>query len=56
MTVLVRLLADAPHLIEPVGRMRFAEWGSNNNVDEWISITEREAGRDELPVSWVARS
>jgi predicted N-acetyltransferase YhbS len=55
MTVLVRLLADVPHLIEPIGRMRFAEWGAeDDNVDEWIAITRREAGRDELPVTWVA--
>lgn len=53
-TVLVQLLADVPHLIEPIGRMRFAEWGSGDNVDEWISITRREAGRDDLPVTWVA--
>jgi predicted N-acetyltransferase YhbS len=50
----VRLLADVPHLIEPIGRMRFAEWGDDDNVDEWISITRREAGRDALPVTWVA--
>ena len=53
-TVQVRLLADVPHLIEPIGRMRFAEWGNGDDVDEWISTTRREAGRDDLPVSWVA--
>jgi predicted N-acetyltransferase YhbS len=53
-TVLVQLLADVPNLIEPIGRMRFAEWGNGNNVEEWISITRREAGRDDLPVTWVA--
>jgi GNAT superfamily N-acetyltransferase len=50
----VELLADVPHLIEPVGRMRFAEWGHDGDVDEWIDTTRREAGRDELPVTWVA--
>ena len=49
------LLADLPHLVEPIGRMRFAEWaGADDNVDEWVSITRREAGRDELPVTWAA--
>lgn len=50
----VELLADAPHLIEPVGRLRFAEWGHDGDVDEWIATTRREAGRDDLPVTWVA--
>jgi predicted N-acetyltransferase YhbS len=50
---LVQLLADLPHLIEPIGRMRFAEWGGDD-VAEWISITRDEAGREDLPVTWVA--
>ncbi len=49
MTISVRLLADVPDLIEPIGRMRFAEWGTDDNVDEWISITRREAGHDDRP-------
>lgn len=54
-TVLVRLLADVPHLCEPVGRMRFAEWADDgDDVADWISVTRREAGRDEPPVTWVA--
>ena len=53
-TVLVQLLADLPDLIEPIGRMRFVEWGDDDNVDEWISTTRREAGREDLPVTWVA--
>jgi predicted N-acetyltransferase YhbS len=53
-SVLVQLLADVPDLIEPIGRMRCAEWGSADKVDEWISTTRREAGRDDLPVTWVA--
>jgi predicted N-acetyltransferase YhbS len=52
--VLVQLLADVPRLIEPIGRMRFAEWGNDDDVDEHISITGREAGREDLPVTWVA--
>ena len=50
----MRLLADVPQLIEPIGRMRFAEWGNDNDVDEHISVTRREAGREFLPVTWVA--
>jgi predicted N-acetyltransferase YhbS len=53
-TVLVQLLADIPSLIEPIGRMRFVEWGNDGNVDEWVSITRGEAGRGDLPVTWVA--
>jgi len=53
-TVVVQLLADVPDLIEPVGRMRCAEWGSEGDLDEWILTTRREAGRDDLPVTWVA--
>jgi predicted N-acetyltransferase YhbS len=53
-TVLVQLLADVPDLIEPIGRMRFAEWGHDGNVDEWICTTRGEAGRVDLPVTWVA--
>lgn len=53
-SVVVQLLADVPHLIEPIGRMRFAEWGNDDDVDEQISITERESGREDLPVTWVA--
>jgi GNAT superfamily N-acetyltransferase len=54
MNVLVHLLADVPDLIEPIGRMRCAEWGTANEIQEWISTTRGEAGRDELPVTWVA--
>ena len=50
----VRLLADSPDLIEPIGRMRCAEWGHHDNLHEWISITRSEAGREDLPVTWVA--
>jgi len=53
--VVVQLLADAPHLVEPVGRMRFAEWAAEgDDVADWISVTRREAGRNDLPVTWVA--
>jgi GNAT superfamily N-acetyltransferase len=55
MVTTVELLADVPHLIGPVGRMRYAEWASEGgDVEEWIAISRREAGRDDLPVTWVA--
>ncbi|GIF01899.1 N-acetyltransferase [Paractinoplanes rishiriensis] len=50
----VRLLADLPELVEPIGRMRCTEWGHDDNLDEWIATTAGEAGRDGLPVTWVA--
>jgi predicted N-acetyltransferase YhbS len=53
-TVLVRLLADVPDLIEPIGRLRHAEWGRHDSLAGWIATTRREAGRDDLPVTWVA--
>jgi GNAT superfamily N-acetyltransferase len=53
-TVRVLLLADVPDLIEPIGTMRFAEWGQDGDLDDWISATRREAGREGLPVTWVA--
>jgi predicted N-acetyltransferase YhbS len=53
-TVQVRLLADVPQLIEPVARMRFAEWGQDGTEAEHAAVTRREAGREELPVTWVA--
>jgi GNAT superfamily N-acetyltransferase len=55
--VSVRLLADAPHLIKAVGEMRWQEWGKPPEPTSqrwWVQATEREAGREALPVSWVA--
>lgn len=51
---MVHLLADHPHLINPVALLRWREWGREEALTPWIRITAREAGRDELPVSWVA--
>src|SRR4051794_33221958 len=34
--------------------MRCAEWGDGGPADEWIATPRREAGRDALPVTWVA--
>jgi GNAT superfamily N-acetyltransferase len=54
-SVLVHLLADHPHLIPEAGVLRWTEWGYDDpSPDQWIAITERESGRDELPVTLVA--
>jgi GNAT superfamily N-acetyltransferase len=55
----IELLADNPHLIPTIGQMRYKEWGEPSTIgstglDDWIEITSTEAGRDELPVTWVA--
>jgi len=53
----IHLLADLPHLIEPVGRIRWRQWGRPPEpVDPtwWIETTAREAGRDGLPITFVA--
>jgi GNAT superfamily N-acetyltransferase len=54
---MVALLADRLDLIEPAGDLRWREWGRPPEpVDRswWIDVTRREAGRHDLPVSWVA--
>jgi GNAT superfamily N-acetyltransferase len=51
---MVHLLADHPHLIKPVALIRWREWGRGESLTSWMRITVREAGRDELPVTWVA--
>jgi GNAT superfamily N-acetyltransferase len=53
-TIAIRLLADLPQLIEPVARLRWLEWHDLHHLDFWVDTTRREAGRDELPVTWVA--
>jgi GNAT superfamily N-acetyltransferase len=56
-SVSVGLLADLPHLVAPVGRMRWAEWGHAPEPEDlswWIETTGREAGRADLPVTFVA--
>lgn len=51
----VVLLADHPELVAEAGMLRWVEWGSAGpSPDEWIAITAREAGRDQLPVTLVA--
>ena len=53
----VELLADNPHLIPAIGQIRWREWGHPPEpqiLDWWVDVTAREAGRDTLPVTWVA--
>jgi GNAT superfamily N-acetyltransferase len=53
----VHVLADRPHLVAAVGEMRWREWGDEPGREElswWVDITFREAGRQGLPVTWVA--
>jgi GNAT superfamily N-acetyltransferase len=56
-SVTIRLLADHEQLIPAIGTMRWQEWGQppgERDQGSWIAVTAREAGRDCLPVSWVA--
>jgi GNAT superfamily N-acetyltransferase len=51
------LLADRPDLVEPVGLLRWSEWGKAPEPEDpawWVDATEREAGRGALPVTYVA--
>src|SRR5262245_40139092 len=53
----VQLLAERVHLIPAVGALRWQEWGHPPEPVErewWVDVTAREAGRDALPVTWVA--
>lgn len=53
----IELLADHPYLVPVIGEIRWREWGhppEPESLDWWIEVTAREAGRDELPVTWVA--
>lgn len=55
--ITIALLADHERLIAPLGEMCWREWGrapEPDNVEWWIATTAREAGRDQLPVTWVA--
>jgi GNAT superfamily N-acetyltransferase len=53
----VELLADRNDLVEAVTDLRWREWGCAPEPTDrawWRAATVREAGRDELPVTWVA--
>src|SRR5919109_2819717 len=53
----IELLADHPHLVSTIGELRWREWGhppEPDRLDWWVKVTSQEAGRDILPVTWVA--
>lgn len=55
--VAVQLLADHAQLIAVIGDMRWREWGhapDPEDPDWWTNVTAREAGRNHLPITWVA--
>ena len=55
--VTVQLLADNEQLIPAIGEMCWREWGHAPEPEDlawWVAVTAREAGRDHLPVKWVA--
>jgi|SRR5687767_4466218 len=56
-TISIGLLADHPGMIPAVGEMRWREWGhapEPESLEWWVDVTAKEAGREELPVTWVA--
>ncbi|HEX3724219.1 MAG TPA: GNAT family N-acetyltransferase, partial [Nitrolancea sp.] len=53
----IALLADWPRLASAVAEMRFREWATHPGREElrhWLEVTEREAGRSSLPLTWAA--
>ena len=53
----ISLLADEPECIPAVADMRWREWGHPPEPEDpswWLETTSREAGRIELPVTFVA--
>jgi hypothetical protein len=54
----VTLLADSLDAAESVAMMRWREWGHPPEPEDpawWLEITRHEAGKEDLPVTWVAR-
>src|SRR3954452_18237140 len=55
--VTIELLADHEELIAAFGELCWREWGhapEPEELDWWVGVTAREAGRDTLPITWVA--
>jgi GNAT superfamily N-acetyltransferase len=54
--VTVELLADRLDLVAPLGLIRWTDWRrpGRETVEWWIEDLKSEAGRDTLPVSFVA--
>jgi GNAT superfamily N-acetyltransferase len=58
MPLIVTLLADSLTSAEAVAEMRWQEWGRPPEPEDpawWLETTIREAGREKLPVTFVAR-
>ena len=57
MTIAISLLADRPMLVPAVADLRWREWGRAPEPEDpawWLETTRSEAGRDGLPVTFVA--
>jgi hypothetical protein len=57
--VAVALLADFPSSMQAVADIRWQEWGHPPESEDpawWLETTIREAGRIDLPVTFVAHS
>src|SRR4051794_31325267 len=57
MELMVSPLADHPASIEAVATLRWKEWGHPPEPEDpafWLDVTRNEAGREELPVTFVA--
>jgi GNAT superfamily N-acetyltransferase len=55
--VTIELLADHPDLIAPLADLRWREWADHpgrENLQFWVNVAASEAGRDALPVTFVA--
>lgn len=55
--ITVSWLADNPEAIQVIADLRWREWGHEPEPEDpawWLDTTIREAGRAELPVTWVA--
>jgi GNAT superfamily N-acetyltransferase len=55
--LVISLLADKPECIAAVADMRWREWGHPPEPEDlswWLETTSREAGRSDLPVTFVA--
>jgi GNAT superfamily N-acetyltransferase len=55
----VSLLADRPDAVGAVAQMRWREWGHAPEPEDpawWHDLCIREAGREQLPVTFVAHS
>ncbi len=53
----VTLLADSPISVKAVAEMRWKKWGRPPEPEDpgwWLETTVREAGRENLPVTFVA--